>query len=66
MITANEALHGSTSYPLKKTVDEALKRDCTNVRLVLVTYRTETQVPLTPGRDFSLDDVSDSAIMRTV
>lgn len=58
VITANEAVRGTAVFSLKKNVDAALEQGCTQVRRVLVAHRTDTKVPMTNGRDFSLEDVS--------
>jgi acetyl-CoA synthetase len=50
VITADEAVRGGKSIPLKTNVDAAL-RDCNFVRSVIVASRTGADIPMTPGRD---------------
>jgi len=51
VITADEGLRGGKSVPLKKNVDEALKR-CSEVKSVLVVQRTGAEIPWDHQRDY--------------
>ncbi|HZN57172.1 MAG TPA: acetate--CoA ligase [Planctomycetota bacterium] len=56
VITANEAVRGKKTIPLKATTDAALEGvDC--VQRVIVVERTPTRVPLQAGRDVMWNDV---------
>jgi acetyl-CoA synthetase len=55
VVTANEGLRGSKRIPLKATVDRAVD-DLAVVETVLVARRTDTEVPMLPGRDLWLED----------
>ena len=55
VITANEGLRGGKRIPLKKTVDRAIE-GMSLVETVLVARRTDTEVPMRPGRDLWLDE----------
>jgi acetyl-CoA synthetase len=55
VITANEGLRGGKKVPLKAIVDRAVD-GLSLVESVLVARRTETQVPMTAGRDRWLDE----------
>ncbi len=55
VVTANEGLRGGKTIPLKHTVDDAI-RGLDLVSTVLVARRTETEVPMTNGRDFWFDE----------
>ena len=55
VITANEGLRGGRKVPLKRTVDRAIE-GMALVETVLVARRTETDVPMQPGRDLWLAD----------
>ncbi len=61
VITANEGLRGGKPIPLKATVDRAVE-GLDVVESVLVARRTDTEVPMTEGRDHwlaaELDKVS--------
>jgi len=52
VITADEAVRGGRTVPLKINVDEALRR-APNVEKVLVVARTGAAVPMEPGRDLA-------------
>ena len=54
VLTANEGLRGGKTIPLKQTVDQAIEE--LPVRTVLVARRTDTSVPMQPGRDLWLAD----------
>ncbi len=51
VITADEGFRGGKRVPLKKNVDDALKR-CPDVESVLVVRRTGAKIPWDAGRDF--------------
>jgi acetyl-CoA synthetase len=55
LVTANEGLRGGSVIKLKKTADKAIE-GLDMVRTVLVAKRTETEVPMKPGRDLWLRD----------
>jgi len=55
VVTANEGLRGGKRIPLKKTVDRAVE-GVSAVETVLVARRTDTKVPMHPGRDLWLED----------
>ena len=61
-MTADERVQGTETYPLKERVDEALKEALKesghDVKRVFVASRTGKKVPMTPGRDISLEKVS--------
>ena len=50
LITANEGLRGGRPIPLKATSDRAIE-GVSMVQKMLVVKRTETEVPMQPGRD---------------
>jgi acetyl-CoA synthetase len=54
VVTANEGLRGGRVLRLKDTVDRAVD-GLDLIDTVLVARRTETDVPMRPGRDFWLD-----------
>jgi len=54
VVTANEGLRGGRRLPLKATVDRAID-GLDMVETVLVARRTDTEVPMRPGRDLWLD-----------
>lgn len=55
VITANEGLRGTKAVPLKAIVDEAVE-GLAVVQHVLVSRRTDTDVPMVEGRDLWLDE----------
>ncbi len=55
VVTANEGLRGGKRIPLKKTVDRAIE-GMSLVETVLVARRTDSEVPMQPGRDLWLED----------
>jgi len=55
VVTANEGLRGGKRIPLKTTVDRAID-GLSEVNRVLVASRTDTEVPMKVGRDFSLEE----------
>jgi acetyl-CoA synthetase len=55
VVTANEGLRGGRRIPLKKTVDRAIE-GMSLVQTVLVTRRTDADVPMVPGRDLWLEE----------
>ncbi len=55
IITANEGLRGAKAVPLKTIVDEAVE-GLAVVQHVLVSRRTDAQVPMVDGRDLWLDE----------
>ncbi len=55
VITANEGLRGGKKVPLKAVVDRAVE-GMSMVETVLVARRTDTEVPMQPGRDHWLDE----------
>ena len=56
VITANEAVVGGLSLPLKTIVDSAVEH--TAVEVVLVAKRTGKEVTMIPKRDLSLEEVN--------
>jgi len=54
VITANEGVRGGRRIPLKAITDKAIEH--LPVRRVLVARRTDTEVPMKPGRDLWLDE----------
>lgn len=57
-MTADHKVQGTETYALKKRVDQALEKSDHEVECVFVASRTGKQVPMTPGRDVSLEKVS--------
>ncbi len=55
VLTSDGLYRGSKEIPVKRVVDEALKR-CTTVEKVLVTERTRWAVNMIPGRDLWMHD----------
>jgi acetyl-CoA synthetase len=55
VITADEGLRGGRVVPLKANVDAALEQ-CSSVKRVIVMRRTDTDVPMTEGRDIWWQD----------
>ena len=64
-MTGNERVQGRKTYSLKENVDKALKESDHEVKHVFVASRTEREVPMTPGRDVSLEEVIDCVILYT-
>ena len=56
-MTGDERVQGTETYPLKENVDQALKESGHDVKRVFVASRTGKEVPMTPGRDVSLEKV---------
>jgi len=57
IITADERMHGGERHALKDNIDEALKGGGHEVDHIFVASRTGKTVPMTPGRDISLEEV---------
>ena len=55
VVTANEAVRGPKTIPLKRIVDRAIE-GMSMVETVLVARRTDADVPMTSGRDLWLDE----------
>ena len=58
ILTGDERVQGTETYALKRRVDEALTESGHEVEQVFVASRTGKEVPMTPGRDTSLEKVS--------
>ena len=56
-MTGDERVQGKRSHYLKQNVDQALEESGHEVEQVFVASRTEKKVPMTPGRDVSLEKV---------
>ena len=56
-MTADERVQGRKTYSLKQNVDKALEESSHEVERVFVASRTGKEVPMTPGRDVSLEEV---------
>ncbi len=56
VITADQGMRGGQIIPLKKNVDEALKKDGVDVHTVLVIRHTDNDVPMKDGRDLWCQD----------
>lgn len=56
LITADEAPIGNIVIPLKQKVDEALKKNTTSIKHVLVAKRTGNSVTMS-DRDISIEEV---------
>ena len=50
-------MQGTETYQLKANIDKALKESGHEVERVFVASRTGKEVPVTPGRDVSLEEV---------
>ena len=57
IMTGDERVQGNETFALKDNIDEALKESGHEVVQVFVASRTG-KVPMTPGRDVSLEKVS--------
>ena len=57
-MTGDERVQGNETYALKDNIDEALRESGHEVERVFVASRTGKEVPMTPGRDVSLEKVS--------
>ena len=57
-MTGDDKVQGTETYALKKRVDKALEESDHEVKQVFVASRTGREVPMTPGRDVSLEKVS--------
>ena len=60
VVTADEALRGGRTIPLKSIVDEAVE-GCECVKTVFVSRRTGVDVPMTE-RDIQLEEVRYQAV----
>ena len=57
-MTGDERVQGTETYALKRRVDKALKESGHEVEQVFVASRTGREIPMTAGRDVSLEKVS--------
>lgn len=57
IITGDERVHSRETHPLKDNIDEALRESGHEVDRIFVASRAGKQVPMTPGRDVSLEKV---------
>ena len=62
IVTGDEKVQGTETYPLKERIDKALKESGHEVERVFVASRTGKKVSMTPGRDMSLEKVIYSSI----
>ena len=60
VVTADEGVRGGKTVPLKRNVDEALRK-CPEVRLVVVVRRTGAAAPLQAGRDAWYHELCEAA-----
>ena len=58
IMTGDERVQGTETYALKRRVDKALKESGHEVEQVFVASRTGREIPMTAGRDVSLEKVS--------
>ena len=58
ILTGDERVQGTETYALKRRVDKALTESGHEVEQVFVASRTGREVPMTAGRDVSLEKVS--------
>ena len=56
-MTGDERVQGKKSHYLKANIDKALKESGHAVKRAFVASRTGKKVPMTPGRDVSLEKV---------
>lgn len=66
IITGDERVHGRETHPLKGNIDKALKESGHEVDRIFVASRTGKQVPMTPGRDVSLEKVTPYLLLASV
>ena len=57
IMTGDERVQGTESYPLKENLDQALEESGHEVERVFVASRTGKKVAMIPGRDVSLEKV---------
>ena len=57
ILTGDERVQGTESYPLKENVDQALEESGHEVERVFVASRTGKKVAMIPSRDVSLEKV---------